>query len=96
MPAGRVRAVARGAGTGVLAGLAGGAAMAAASKLEQVATHRPDSYVPAHTLGRLLGLSDPDDDRWSRNMAMHYASGALGGAVRGSCPPRTCAGRSRR
>lgn len=52
-------------------------------ELEQAVTGRPDSYVPAHTLGRLLGLRDADGDRWSRNMAMHYASGAIGGAVRG-------------
>jgi hypothetical protein len=83
MPAGRLRAVGTGAAAGVAAGLAGAAAMAAASKLEQRLTGRPDSYVPAHTLGRLLGLRDPDEDRWSRNMAMHYASGAFGGAVRG-------------
>jgi hypothetical protein len=38
--------------------------------------------VPAHTLGRLLRLRDPDADRWARNMAMHYASGAIGGALR--------------
>ena len=68
---------------GALAGLGGAAAMAAASKLEQLVTRRPDSYVPAHTLGRLLGLADADADRWARNMAMHYASGAIGGAVRG-------------
>jgi hypothetical protein len=57
--------------------------MAAGSKLEQLLTGRPDSYVPSHTLGRLLGLRDPDADRWIRNMAMHYMSGAIGGAVRG-------------
>ena len=83
MPAGRFHAVVRGAAAGALAGLAGAAAMAAASKAEQLATRRPDSYVPAHTLGRLLGLDDPDSNRWTRNMAMHYASGALGGAIRG-------------
>lgn len=83
MPTGRLHAVARGAAAGVLAGLAGAAAMAAASKAEQLATRRPDSYVPAHTLGRLLGLREPDSDRWTRNMVMHYASGALAGAVRG-------------
>jgi hypothetical protein len=83
MPAPRLEAVSAGAAAGVLAGLAGAAAMAAASKGEQLVTHRPDSYVPAHTLGRLLGLPDRDADRWGRNMAMHYGSGALGGAVRG-------------
>jgi hypothetical protein len=83
VPAGRLRAVGTGAAVGVASGLAGAAAMAAASKIEQLVTDRPDSYVPAHTLGRLLGLRDPDSDRWSRNMAMHYASGAVGGALRG-------------
>ena len=39
--------------------------------------------MPGHTLGRLLRLRDADRDRWSRNLAMHYASGAIGGAVRG-------------
>jgi hypothetical protein len=82
-PYGRGRAVWTGAAAGALAGIAGAAAMAAASKAEQALTRRPDSYVPAHTLARLLGLRDPDADRWTRNMAMHYASGAIGGAVRG-------------
>ncbi len=58
--------------------------MAAASKLEQRFTHRPDSYVPGHTLGSLLGLHESDADRWTRNMAMHYASGAAAGAIRGT------------
>jgi hypothetical protein len=68
---------------GAASGLAGAAAMAAIAKVEQSVTGRPDSYVPGHTLGRLLGLRDADRDRWTRNMAMHYASGAAGGAVRG-------------
>jgi hypothetical protein len=57
--------------------------MAAASKLEQLATKRPDSYVPGRTLARLARLDDPGSDRWGRNMAMHYASGATAGAIRG-------------
>ena len=73
----------RGAAVGAAAGLAGAAAMALASNAEQRFTGRPDSYVPAHTLGRLLGLAHPERDVWGRNMAMHYASGAVGGAVRG-------------
>jgi hypothetical protein len=75
--------IARGAVVGSAMGVAGAAAMAAASKLEQLATRRPDSYVPAHTLARLLGLEDPDSDRWARNQAMHYLAGATAGAVRG-------------
>jgi hypothetical protein len=74
---------ARGAALGSLAGVAGAAAMAAASKLEQLVTGRPDSYVPGHTLAHLLRLPEPDSDRWGRNMAMHYLAGASSGAVRG-------------
>jgi hypothetical protein len=44
---------------------------------------RPDSYVPAHTLARALGLRNPDRDSWARNMAMHYLAGATAGVVRG-------------
>jgi hypothetical protein len=76
-------AVSRGAALGAVCGLAGGAAMAVASKLEQQITRRPDSYIPAHTLSHLLGLPDPDSDNWGRNMAMHYGSAALAGAIRG-------------
>jgi hypothetical protein len=83
VPSAHARVVVRGAAAGAVCGLAGAAAMAAASKAEQLATSRPSSYVPAHTLGRLLGLEDPDSDRWTRNMAMHYTSGAIGGAIRG-------------
>src|SRR3954466_11626195 len=83
MPTNRFRATANGAVVGAAAGLAGAAAMAGASKLEQLVTRRPSSYVPAHTLARLLDLSAPDADRWSRNMAMHYGAGAIGGALRG-------------
>ena len=71
------------AATGAACGLAGAAAMAGAAKLEQLVTKRPNSYVPGHTLAHLLGLRDPDADKWVRNMAMHYASGATAGALRG-------------
>jgi len=73
----------RGALAGAAAGLIGGAAMAVATKVEQAATGRPDSYVPARTVARLLGLRRPDSDRWTRNMAMHYMAGATAGVVRG-------------
>lgn len=75
--------VAKGAAVGALCGIGGAAAMASASKLEQAFTGRPDSYVPAHTLAHLLGLKDPDSDRWGRNMAMHYGAGAIAGSIRG-------------
>jgi hypothetical protein len=76
-------AIAASAGLGAVSGLLGAAAMAGASNLEQRVTRRPDSYVPAHTLAHLLGLPDPDADRWIRNMTMHYASGAVAGCLRG-------------
>ena len=78
-----MNAIAKGAATGAAMGVVGAGAMAAASKGEQLATGRPDSYVPGHTLARLLGLPAPDSDRVGRNLAMHYVSGAIGGVVRG-------------
>jgi len=77
MPIGEVLA------RGLLAGVAGVAAMTLAEKLEQAVTGRPDSYVPAHTLERLLGLaSRPDAERFWLNHAMHWGQGAALGAVR--------------
>lgn len=66
---------------GLLAGAAGVAAMTLAEKLEQAITKRPDSYVPAHTLERLLGRRD--EDSLAMNWAMHWGQGILLGAVRG-------------
>jgi hypothetical protein len=69
---------------GLLAGLAGVAAMTAAEKVEQMFTKRRNSYVPAHTLERLLRLPyKPDEERLALNWAMHWGQGILLGAVRG-------------
>lgn len=69
---------------GLVAGLAGAAAMTAAEKLEQMLTGRPNSFVPAHTLERLLRLpSKPDEERLGMNWAMHWGQGMVLGAVRG-------------
>jgi hypothetical protein len=69
---------------GLAAGAAGVAAMTLAEKLEQRFTKRPDSYVPAHTLERLLGLPHkPDDQRLGLNWTMHWGQGILLGAARG-------------
>lgn len=68
---------------GLIAGLAGVALMTAGEKLEQQLTHRPNSYVPARTLARLVGR-DPkqhDHDRML-NWAMHWGQGILLGVVR--------------
>ncbi len=77
LPLGRVLA------RGLLAGAAGVAAMTLAEKLEQAITKRPNSYVPAHTLERLLGLPEkPDRDRLLMNWAMHWGQGMALGMVR--------------
>ena len=69
---------------GLVAGAAGVAAMTAAEKVEQVLTTRPNSFVPAHTLERLLGLPPkPDEERRWLNWAMHWGQGILLGAARG-------------
>ena len=69
---------------GLLAGLAGVAAMTLAEKIEQLITKRPDSYVPAHTLERLLQLPHkPDEQRLGLNWTMHWGQGILLGMVRG-------------
>jgi hypothetical protein len=69
---------------GLVAGLAGVAAMTTAEKLEQLVTRRPNSFVPAKTLERLLRLpSKPDQERLWLNWAMHWGQGVLLGAVRG-------------
>lgn len=67
---------------GLLAGVAGVAAMTLAEKVEQAFTGRPNSFVPAHTLARLLRLPQPDADRLGRNWAMHWGQGILLGPVR--------------
>ena len=72
------------AARGLLAGLVGVAAMTAAEKVEQRLTGRPSSFVPGHTLERLLGRpSRPDHERVWMNRAMHWGQGVLLGAVRG-------------
>jgi hypothetical protein len=58
--------------------------MTAAEKLEQTFTHRPNSFVPGHTMERLLRLPEkPDEERLWMNWAMHWGQGVLLGAVRG-------------
>lgn len=69
---------------GLAAGLVGVAAMTAGEKIEQQFTRRPNSFVPAHTLERLLRLPQkPDRERVWLNWAMHWGQGIVLGAVRG-------------
>lgn len=68
---------------GLVAGAAGVAAMTVAEKIEQAVTGRPNSYVPGHTLERLLGLpAKPDRERLWLNWAMHWGQGIALGPVR--------------
>jgi hypothetical protein len=81
----RPSGLAKAAGKGIVAGLAGVAAMTLAEKAEQAVTGRPDSYVPGRTLLTMMGRRAPDSARpvvW--NHAMHWGTGALLGALRGS------------
>ena len=69
---------------GVAAGLAGTAVMTALEKVEQRLTGRRNSFVPAHTLERLLRLPHrPDDERRVLNHVMHWGTGAVVGGLRG-------------
>ena len=77
----RVRA---GAWKGMLAAAGGVAAMTLGEKLEQRLTGRPNSYMPAHTLERLLGLPQRrDSERQVLNLGMHVGQAILLGAWRG-------------
>jgi hypothetical protein len=79
--------------SGLLAGAAGVAAMTLAEKLEQAVTGRPNSYVPAHTLERLLGLqARPDRERLGLNWAMHWGQGILLGVMRAAMARRGVGG----
>src|SRR4051812_50052673 len=70
----RVRA---GAWKGMLAGAGGVAVMTLGEKLEQAITKRPDSYMPAQTLQRLLGRRDGGRRAPSWNLGMHVGEAGL-------------------
>ena len=80
----KVSGIALAAGVGAASGLAGAGVMTAVEKLEQAVTGRPSSYVPAHTISRLLGLDHPDRDHLLRNLLMHFGTGMALGALRGA------------
>lgn len=55
--------------------------MTLTNKIEQTVTNRPNSYVPGHTTGNLLGLSrDRHPDLL--NQVHHYGMGILTGPIR--------------
>ncbi|KAK4183384.1 hypothetical protein QBC35DRAFT_508135, partial [Podospora australis] len=68
---------------GCASGLMGVAAMTIGEKIEQAFTHRPNSYVPARTLERLIGVrAGSDSQLFGLNMAMHYGQGAAAAVIR--------------
>ncbi len=74
----------RAVGSGVVAGVAGVAAMTLAEKVEQAVTGRPDALVPGRAAERLLGLPPADGRALRRRMwAMHVGMAAGVGALRG-------------
>lgn len=76
--------IGKGATRGMAAGLAGTAAMLVSEKVEQRLTGRPNSYIPAHTMERFLGLETrPDRERRWLNEAAHWSLGTLPAALRG-------------
>jgi hypothetical protein len=81
----RARQLRSAAARGAVAGTVGVAAMTVAEKVEQTITGRPDSYVPARALRTVLRRTAPAGDQpagW--NHAMHWGTGALLGALRGT------------
>jgi hypothetical protein len=78
------KVIGRGVRTGIVAGVAGTVAMTLSEKIEQALTGRPSSYIPAHTVERLLGLpAKPDDQRTWMNWAAHWGLGVVPAALRG-------------
>jgi hypothetical protein len=73
--------------SGLLAGVAGVAAMTLAEKLEQAVTGRPNSYVPAHTLERLLGLPGRAGDRSPAQGRLRLCHRCRGGPARAAPGP---------
>jgi hypothetical protein len=70
-------------GEGLLAGAAGAVAMTVSEILEQRLTHRPDSFVPALTLGRLVRIPDEvAEESRALNLGMHLGQAAVLGLVR--------------
>ena len=72
------------AGRGVLAGLAGAAAMTVGEKLEQRLTGRQNSFVPGRAMLAATGGNPSDRAKpLVSNHAMHWGTAGLLGALRG-------------
>jgi hypothetical protein len=78
------KVIGRGVRTGMIAGVAGTVAMTASEKIEQAITGRPNSYIPAHSVERILGLpTKSDEERKWMNWAAHWGLGTVPAALRG-------------
>ncbi|WP_432545966.1 hypothetical protein [Kineococcus sp. SYSU DK004] len=76
--------LARAAGVGALAGLAGASATAVSQRVERAVTGRPASYVAGRTLLLLAGRSPGDDERpAAATAAMRVGTSVALGALRG-------------
>ncbi len=68
----------------MVAGLVGTVAMTVSEKIEQRLTGRPNSFIPAHALERILGRkTKPDDERQWMGWVAHWGLGILPAALRG-------------
>ena len=65
---------------GLVSGAVGAAVMTAGEKIEQRLTGRPDSYVPARVLERVLGRAESESR--ALNLTMHLGQGAMVGVIR--------------
>jgi len=68
---------------GMVAGVAGTAAMTAAQSLEMRLSHRAPSLVPGEVASRLLRIKARGERKRRLSTAMHWGHGVFGGAVRG-------------
>lgn len=81
----QIRRVATAVGLGLVAGVAGTAAMTVSSTLEARLRGRPDSDTPAQAVATVLGVRQFEDDtaRSRVNQLAHWGYGTGLGAVRG-------------
>ncbi len=73
---------------GVTAGLVGTAVMTAFEEVEQRATGRPRSFVPAHTIERLLRLPHRPGDERRVDQTLENATGVVADRLVGWAPTR--------
>jgi hypothetical protein len=80
-----IASTAAGLGKGLVAGVAGTAAMTVSSTIEARLRHRPDSTAPADAAAKVLGIAEFRDDAARNRFAtlVHWGYGTGWGATRG-------------